>query len=298
MVQRVRLGQPLGGVAREFGVSPRTVRKWLARYLAEGEAGLCDRSSRPRHCPRTTPARSVRRVLALRRRRFTAARIAHTVGVAPATVSRVLKRHGLNRLKALAPPEPVRRYQRARPGELVHLDTKPLGRFVRPGHRVTGRRRRSARRGFEYVHVAIDDRSRIAYARIYPDQSAPSAAAFLEAALTYYDRLGVRVERVMTDNAWCYLSRPFQRLCQQHRIKHLRTRPYRPCTNGKAERFIQTALREWAYAQAYRTSVMRGRHLAPWLHEYNWHRPHGSLNDQTPMSILPLSGNNVLRLHN
>lgn len=224
-------------------------------------------------------------------------RIAKRLGVSPATVSRVLSRHGLNRLKALTPAAAVHRYERARPGELLHLDSKPLGRFHRPGHRVTGQCTASVHAGFEHVYVAIDDRSRIAYTRIYADRSAASAVAFLKEALAYYATLGVRIEGVMTDNAWCYLSQAFQRVCAAHRLRHLRTRPYTPRTNGKAERLIQTALREWAYARRYRTSVMRARHLGPWLHEYNWHRPHSALKGQTPISILSLSGNNLLRLY-
>jgi transposase InsO family protein len=236
----------------------------------------------------------------LRRQRWTAARIAAEVSVAPATVSRILRRRGLSRLKDLEPAEPVRRYERDKPGELLHIDIKKLGRFERPGHRVTGDRTGQSNSrgvGWEYVHVCIDDHSRIAFSQILPDEKKESATAFLKAAVAYYQRFGINPERVMTDNGSCYRAAAFAKACQDLEIAHKRTKPYTPKTNGKAERFIQTALREWAYARAYHNSNQRARHLPDWLHGYNWHRPHGSLKDKPPISRLRLLEDNLLRLH-
>jgi transposase InsO family protein len=301
MVRRVvEGGQTPKAVGEAVGVCPRTVRKWVGRFQAEGAAGLQDRSSRPHRLRQPTPPEIVARIEALRRQRWTGAQIARETGVSKATVSRILRRLGLNRLKTLEPAEPVRRYERERPGELIHIDIKKLGRFDRAGHRVTGDRTgHSTSRGigWEYVHVCIDDASRIAYVEIKKDERKESAVAFLEAAVRYYAKLGVTVERVMTDNGSCYLSCAFTRACQRLGLKHLRTRPYTPKTNGKAERFIQTALREWAYAKAYHHSDQRGAELPLWLHRYNWHRPHGSLDAMPPISRLGLAGNNLLRLH-
>jgi transposase InsO family protein len=300
IVRRVESGQTPKAVAQAAGVCPRTVGKWVARYRAEGAAGLSDRSSRPHHLYRPTPPAIVERVAVLRRQRLPGKAIAAEVGVSPATVSRILKRLGLNRLSALDPPEPVRRYEREHPGELIHIDIKKLGKFNRMGHRITGDRRGQSNSrgvGWEYVHVCIDDASRIAYAEIKKDERKASAVAFLKAAVTYYARLGVDTQRVMTDNGSCYRSRAFARACKRLGLKHIRTRPYTPKTNGKAERFIQTALREWAYAKAYHRSDQRSADLSPWLHRYNWHRPHGSIGAKPPISRLGLTGNNLLRLH-
>jgi len=305
LVRRVlTLRQSPISVATEMGVSVRTVRKWVARYRAEGESGFADRSSRPHRLRRPTPLATVERIEALRRQRWTGKRIAMAVGLSTATVSRVLRRLGISKMKALEPAEPVRRYQREHPGELIHIDIKKLGRFERIGHRITGdraqrsnRHGRSKRAGWEFVHVCIDDASRIAFSQILPDEKKESAAAFLHAAIAYYAGLGVTVTRVMTDNGSCYRSRHFHAACKALGLRHIRTRPYTPKTNGKAERFIQTSLREWAYAQAYPTSDHRKAELPRWLHQYNWHRPHGSLQDQTPISRLGLDVNNLLRLH-
>ena len=301
MVRRVlEAGQTPKAVATAFGVCPKTVGKWVARYQAEGPEGLHDRSSRPRRLRQPTPEAVCRQILALRRQRRTAAQIAAETGVSPASVSRILKRHGLNRWKDLEPVEPVRRYERDKPGELLHIDIKKLGRFNRPGHRVTGDRTgQSSSRGigWEYVHVCIDDHSRVAFSQILPNEKKESAIAFLKAAVAYYRRLGINVERVMTDNGSCYRSNDFAKACRKLRLKHKRTKPYTPKTNGKAERFIQTALREWAYACTYLNSEQRARHLPEWLHSYNWHRPHGSLNAKTPIGRLHISEDNLLRLH-
>jgi len=265
LVHRVLVeGQTASQVAASFGVCVKTVRKWVVRFEAEGTAGLCDRSSRPHRLHRPTPDDVMDRIAARRRERWTGKRIAAELGVSPATVSRVLRRLGLSRLRDLEPAEPVRRYERASPGELIHIDIKKLGRFERVGHRITGDRRGQSNSrgvGWEYVHVCIDDHSRVAFTSIYPDEKAVSAIAFLHAAIVFYARLGVTVERVMTDNGSCYKSHAFRNACKALGLRHIRTRPYTPKTNGKAERFIKTALNEWAYARAYQTSDQRAAHL-------------------------------------
>ena len=293
-------GQTAKAVATAFAVSERTVRGWVKRFQAEGAAGLLDRSSRPRRLHRPTPEPVVQRIGELRRERMTGKAIAAEVGVSAATVSRVLKRLGLNKLAALEPAEPVRRYERDEPGELIHIDIKKLGKFNKIGHRITGDRKGQSNRrgvGWEFVHVCIDDASRIAFSQVMKDERKGSAVAFLKAAIAYYKGLGVEVQRVMSDNGSCYKSRAFARACKQLRLRHIRTRPYTPKTNGKAERFIQTSLREWAYARAYQTSDQRADELPRWLHRYNWHRPHGSLKSMPPISKLGLNRNNLLRLH-
>jgi transposase InsO family protein len=299
LVRRVLvLGQARKAVATDLGVDVKTVNKWCERFQAEGPSGLLDRSSRPHRLRQPTPDTTVERIAALRRQRWTGDQIAKQVGVAPATVSRVLRRLGLSRLKDLPPETPIRRYERASPGELLHIDIKKLGRFDQVGHRITGERAGQSRgAGWEFVHVCLDDASRIAFAQVLPDERKESAIAFLQAALAYYASLGVVVARVMTDNGSCYRSRAFARTCRRLELKHLRTRPYTPQTNGKAERFIQSALREWAYAQPYPTSAQRAAELPTWLHRYNWHRPHGGIKSQTPISRIGLAENNLLRLH-
>jgi transposase InsO family protein len=292
-------GQSARSVATDLAVSERTVRGWAKRSKEEGPAGLQDRSSRPHRLYRPTPEPVVQRIAELRRERMTGKAIAAEVGVSPATVSRVLKRLGLNKLKMLEPAEPVRRYEREHPGELIHIDIKKLGKFNKIGHRITGRTGQSTSRGvgWEFIHVCIDDASRIAFSQVLKDEKKGSAVAFLKAAVAYYASLGVTVQRVMTDNGSCYRSRAFARACKRLKLKHIRTKPYTPKTNGKAERFIQTSLREWAYARAYQTSDQRAAELPHWLHRYNWHRPHGSLKSMPPISILGLNRKNLLRLH-
>lgn len=261
---------------------------------------MTDRSSRPASSPRRTAEALVARIVGLRRQRLTGKHIAMQTGVSPATVSRVLRRAGLSRMKDIEPAEPVVRYEYGEPGGLIHLDIKRLGRFQRVGHRITGDRTgQSSSRGvgWEYVHVCIDDASRIAFTDIFPDEKAVSSIAFLKAAVAYYKHLGVTVTRVMTDNGSCYIAKEFAKACRALGLKHIRTRPYTPKTNGKAERFIQTALREWAYARAYPSSEHRKTHLPEWTHMYNWHRPHGGLKSQTPISRLGLNRDNLLRLH-
>jgi transposase InsO family protein len=242
----------------------------------------------------------VEQIERLRRQRYTGKQIALEVGVSPATVSRTLTRLGLNKLSALEPAEPVRRYERAQPGELIHIDIKKLGKIDGVGHRITGDRRGQSNGrgvGWEYVHVCIDDASRIAFVQVMPTEKKDCSVAFLKAAIAYYQSLGITVARVMTDNGACYKAFDFRDACRELGLRHLRTKPYTPKTNGKAERFIQTALREWAYAKAYTHSDGRTAELPVWLHRYNWHRPHGSLKAKTPISRLDLSEDNLLRLH-
>jgi transposase InsO family protein len=286
--------------ARRYNTTWKTIDKWVKRFRAEGVDGLRDRSSRPLSLPSQTSQATCTAIEALRRQRYIGKQIAAEVGVSPATVSRVLRRLGLNRLSALEPSEPVRRYQREQPGELIHIDIKKLGKFNTIGHRITGDRRGQSNSrgvGWEYVHIAIDDHSRIAFAKVMPSEKKRSALAFLKAALAYYESLGVKVERVMTDNGSCYKSFAFRRACKRLRLRHIRTKPYTPRTNGKAERFIQTSLREWAYAQAYQNSRQRRAELPSWLHRYNWHRPHTGIDGKTPISRLGLTEYNVLRFH-
>jgi transposase InsO family protein len=300
IVRLVQSGQTPKAVGQAAGVCPRTVCKWVRRFRREGLPGLCDRSSRPHRLRKPTPQAVVEQVGILRRARHTGKQIAAELGISPATVSRILKRLGLNRIDALEPAAPVRRYEREKPGEMIHIDIKKLGRFNSIGHRITGDRKGQSNSrgvGWEFVHVAIDDHSRIAFAKVMPSEKQRSAIMFLKAALAYYESLGIKVERVMTDNGSCYRSFAFRRACKRIGLKHVRTKPYTPRTNGKAERFIQTSLREWAYAKAYRNSLQRKAELPTWLHRYNWHRPHAGIDDKVPISRLGLPENNLLRLH-
>ena len=267
----VEQGLRVEEAAQASGVSVKTAYKWLTRYRQEGITGLYDRSSRPRHCPHQTSAHRHQEIVRLRRLRRTYRQISRQLGVSQSTVGRVLPKLGLNRLSALEPAQPVNRYQHETPGDLLHLDIKKLGRFKRPGHRVTGNRQQNSRHsGWEYVHVAIDDASRIAFSSVHADETGRSACRALLSALRYYRSLG---------------------------ITHKRTRPYTPRTNGKAERFIQTALREWAYARSYRNSSQRARELPRWMHYYNWHRQHAGIDYQCPINTLGINMNNLLALH-
>jgi transposase InsO family protein len=234
------------------------------------------------------------------RQRYTGKRIAGELGISPATVSRILRRLGLNSLKALEPAEPVRRYEREHPGELIHIDIKKLGRFNAVGHRIAGDRTGQSNSrgvGWEYLHLAIDDYSRLAYSELLADEKRRSCLRFLFHALRFFRAHGVKVQRIMTDNGSSFRSYRYGKALRLLKIKHVRTKPYTPKTNGKAERFLQTALREWAYARAYHHSDQRAAELSNWLHRYNWHRPHGSLKAQTPISRLGLTEDNLLRLH-
>ena len=300
MVHRIlQLGRPVTEVAAGFGVSVRCAYKWLGRFRDEGLPGLHDRSSRPKCSPRTTHRFRVARVLALRRRKLPGFQIARAARLSKATVSRVLRRHGLHRLSALEPPPPVRRYERATPGELIHFDIKKLARIVRPGHRITGDRQHdhTPGAGWEYLHIAIDDHSRLAFAQLHPDETAQSAIAFLHAALAFFAGFGITAQRAYSDNGPAYRSRRMAAEIAALGLKHRFTRPYTPKTNGKAERFIQTSLREWAYAHSYAHSSQRSERLQAFLHNYNWHRPHHSLKLLAPVSRLRLHMNNLLSLH-
>jgi transposase InsO family protein len=291
-------GQARKAVATAFGVDASTVSKWVKRFRSQGPGDLVDRSSRPKALRQPTPASTAERIIALRRQRWTGRQIAKEAKVSPATVSRILRQARLSRIRDLEPPQPVVRYERQRPGELIHVDIKKLGRFEKVGHRITeDRTQKSRRAGWEFVHVCIDDNSRVAFSQVLPNERKESAVAFLKAAVAYYASLGVIVLRVMTDNGSCYRSKDFRKACADLGLKHLRTRPYTPKTNGKAERFVQTSLRDWAYAKAYPSSDQRAAELPTWLHRYNWHRPHGGINCETPISRLAMDADNLLRLH-
>jgi transposase InsO family protein len=278
---------PVKDVATAFGVSPRTVYKWLRRYKTEGSTGLQDRRSAAERRPHALAPAWLELIRMLRSGKLVAAEIADRLPVARSTVSAVLTRLGLGRLWEPAAPVPVRRYEKARPGEMIHLDIKKLGRIVRPSHRVTGDRRDSVDgAGWEYAHVAIDDCSRVSYVELLPDEKRYTTARFLVRALRAFRDRGIRAERVLTDNGGAYRSHPFRKVCRWLQITPKLTRPYRPQTNGKAERFIQTLIRKWAYAVPYVNSQARRDALAPWLHFYNEERPHASLNRQTPVGRL------------
>jgi transposase InsO family protein len=284
--------------AAAYGVSLPTANKWVGRYLAEGEAGLLDRSSRPRVSPRSISPAKALAIVELRRRKLIQARIAASVGVSKSTVGRVLARAGLSRLKDLEPSEPVVRYEHAHPGDMVHIDTKKLGRIERTSHRITGDRRDSVDgAGWEFLFVAIDDHARIGFTDMYPDERKASAVQFLRNTVAYFRSLGVRVKRVLTDNGSAFRSKKFAKACRRLKLKHSFTRPYRPQTNGKAERFIQSALREWAYGIPYNHSSERTDMLDRWTHHYNWHRPHQGIKGTAPISRLVQSKNNLLTLH-
>lgn len=309
VVDRVRESDwSVAAAAEAAGVTERTVFRWLARFRAQGQAGLVDRRPIARRVPRKTPPARVAAICGLRRLRLTAAEIAERLSMPLSTVSAVLKREGLGKRSRLEPPEPIRRYERKRPGELVHIDVKKLGRIEGgPGKRITGRAgsRRGPTRtdaagvrrgavGWECVHVAVDDFSRLAYVEVLPDQKAATAIGFLERALAFYSAHGIQVERVMTDNGSAYVSDPHRLACQRLGIRHIRTRPYRPRTNGKAERFIQTLTRRWAHGRSYSSSAERTAALTNWLDHYNFTRPHGSLSHKPPGSRLT----NAPRNHN
>lgn len=288
LVRRASIpGANVSALARAAGVSRQTVHKWCQRYRAEGSAGLRDRSSRPHHSPRQLPRHQRRQIARQRRRRWSSLRIAQRYGLPVSTVVAVQRRLGLNRLGRLEPPRPCVRYEHRRPGALVHLDTKKLGRIGRIGHRIHGDRRRHARGGgWEYTHVALDDCTRLSYAEVLADETGVTAAGFLIRALAWFQAQGIRVRRLLTDNGSCYRSATLAAVVRAHGLAHRFTRPYRPQTNGKAERFIRTLLTEWAYAQAYRTSAFRTAALHRYLHFYNTLRRHSALGYRTPAQRL------------
>jgi transposase InsO family protein len=289
MIRRiVEEGVSVAEVAAGFGISERTARKWLARWKREGAAGLQNRSSRPRTVANRLSDAAVTGIEQLRREyRLTGEAIAAKLTLARSTVAGWLKRRGIGRLKSLAEAEPVRRYQRERPGELLHLDIKKLARFEHVGHRITGDRRgRNRSPGYDFFHVAIDDATRLAYVEVLPDERRSSTTAFLIRALRWFKERGIRVERVMTDNGSGYVARLFGKVLRMLRIRHIRTRPYTPKTNGKAERFIQTLMRQWAYAAAFASSDARAADLPRWIDWYNNRRPHVSLGRRSPAQAL------------
>jgi transposase InsO family protein len=299
MVERLRQGWRIAEVAAAAGVCPATVRKWRDRFAAEGAEGLRDRTSRPLHCPNRLASETTAAIEALRRQRLSGPAIARQLGLAVSTVGLELRRLGLGRLRALDPRPPIIRYEREHPGELLHLDIKKLGRIDGIGHRITGDRTgQSSKRGtgWEYLHVAIDDASRLAFTALLPDERKESATRFLEGALAWFRAHGVQVQRVMTDNGSAYKSRLFAQALAAHGISHKRTRPYTPKTNGKAERFIQTSIREWAYATPFASSADRSRAMHPWLSAYNTTRPHSALKGKPPISRITrenLLGNDI-----
>lgn len=290
-------GVTLAATAVRYGVSMPTVRKWAARFVAQGAAGLHDRSSRPTRSPRSIAADTVACIVKLRRRRLTQARIARSAGVSASTVSRVLTRAGLSRLADLEPSEPLVRYEHSHPGDLLHIDTKKLGRIERMGKRIPGSSRNPIGAGWEYLFVAIDDHARIGFTQMKPNERRSCAIAFLRASIRYFGQLGVTVRRVLTDNGSAFRSKRFATACRRLKIKHKFTRAYRPQTNGKAERFIQSALREWAYGIPYCHSSERTAMLSRWTHHYNWHRPHQAIGGVAPVSRLAQPKNNLLTLH-
>jgi transposase InsO family protein len=284
-------GWRVADAAEAAGVSERTAYKWLARYRAGGAAALVDRQSTPGRCPHGTPAEQVAAIEGLRRQRMSGPAIARKLSMPRSTVGAILRRLRLGRLAALDVKPAAVRYERERPGELIHIDTKKLGRIDGVGHRIHGDHSRRARKiGWEHLHVAVDDASRLAYTELLPDERKESACAFLTHALAFFTAHGISVERVMSDNGSAYRSHLFKSLLADAGLRHIRTRPYTPRTNGKAERFIQTSLREWAYLRAYQTSAERTQAMPPWISSYNHSRPHSALGGRPPVSRL----NNVL----
>jgi transposase InsO family protein len=284
MAERMEQGWPAKAAAEAAGVSTVTAHKWRRRHRLGGERRHHDRSSAPRRCPHRTPQRRVAEIEQLRRQRMSGPKIAQALGLAGSTVGAVLRRLGLGKLANLDPKPPVVRYERSAPGEMIHLDIKKLGRFDVEGHRITGDRRkgRSRHAGWDFLHVCVDDASRLAYTEILPSEGQVDTTAFLERALAWLGRHGVSVERVMTDNGSAYRSKLFAKALQTAGARHVRTRPYTPRTNGKAERFIQTSLREWAYARPYRSSAERTLAIGPWTDSYNLARPHSGIKGLTP----------------
>ena len=296
MVERVDAGQSPAAIAEGAGISVRTLRKWVARYRANGAVGLGDRSSRPRRIARQLPRHQRHQILRARRRRWSSLQIAQHYGLALSTVVTIQRRLGLNRLTRLEPPQPVVRYEKRHPGELVHLDVKKLGKIGRIGHRIHGDwRKRSRGIGWERVHVAIDDCTRLSYVEVLPDERGPTTAGFLERAHAWFAALGIRVRAIMTDNGPAYLGHAVAAVCRTAQLRHQCTRPYRPQTNGKAERFIRTLLQEWVYARPYRTSAFRTQALSPYLRFDNTERRHTALDFRTPLQQLAIkqSVNNV-----
>ena len=289
IIRRCKAGDSPRAIAGASGVSPATVYKWIRRYKAEGLEGLKDRTSRPRRLREQTPKETAELIEDLRRARKPMWKIARAVGVSCSTVARICRRAGLSRLQALDPKPEIIRYEKDAPGDMIHIDTKKLGRIDGIGHRITGNRKGQSNKrgtGWEVLHLAIDDHSRMAYSEVLPDETRLSALIFLRNALRFFRRHGVKVRRIMTDNGPAFKSHKYRGCLKRLGIKHKRTKPFRPQTNGKAERFVQTSLREWAYERPYKTSKDRSDNLLPFLHHYNYHRPHWGINGKTPASRL------------
>jgi transposase InsO family protein len=291
-------GWTVASASQAAGVSRRSAYKWLKRFREEGPEGLVDRSSRPHRSPTAMPARQLKRCEKLRRKRWPFWRIAKAEACSNATLSRKFRDLGLSRLKSLESVEPIVRYERESPGELLHIDTKRLGRINGIGHRITGDRTKQSNNrgvGWDALHLAIDDHSRVAFARIKPDETSSSCIEFLREAAAFYRSLGLCVEGVMTDNGTGY-KKAYDSACGDLGLRHLRTKPYTPKTNGKVERLVQTSLREWAYVRPYRSSALREAALQPFIHHYNWHRPHSALAHQPPMIRIP-AVNDLVKLN-
>ena len=282
----------------EHRLSRQSASKWVRRFRQSGRSGLSDRSSRPHRSPRRTSQELVERVGRLRRERKTGVQITQLTGLSRATVSRILTRLKLNKIRMLEPKLPPNRYEYPCPGDMLHIDIKKLARIHKPGHRITGNPQDETRgAGWEFLYVAVDDHSRMAYVAMMPDEKAISAELFLRQAAGYFAQHSIQLRRVMTDNGPCFLSDRFKAQCQTLNARHIRTRIYTPRTNGKTERFIQTAIREWAYARLYQNSQGRNSYLNPWIHHYNWHCPYASLNQMPPIcrSAIDFDVNNLLR---
>lgn len=299
IIKRYHAGKTPQAIATAAGVSPATVYKWIRRYKTHGWKGLQDRSSRPHHLRAETPEGQVMLVEDMRRARMPFWKIAMQTGISRSTVARICKRIGLSRLKNLDPKPKIIRYEKDNPGDMIHIDTKKLGRIDGVGHRITGDRKGQSNKrgtGWEVLHLVVDDHSRLAYSEMLPDETRLSCLIFLRNALRFFRAHGVKVKCVMTDNGSAFKSHKYRGCLKRLGIKHKRTRPYRPQTNGKVERFVQTSLREWAYERPYETSKQRTDNLLPFLHHYNYHRPHWGIKGKTPVSRLT-SVNNLLR-HN
>ena len=296
IVARWQAGESPGAIASATGVSPATVYKWLRRFRSEGLAGLADHSSRPHRLQSRITPDQLEQVRALRGERLPYWRIARLTGIPRSPVARAARRLGCHKLPSLQPPVPIIRYEREAPGDMIHIDTKKLGRIDGIGHRITGNRTGQSNKrgtGWEVLHLAVDDHSRLAYSEVLPDEKRPSCIRFLLNALRFFKSHGIKVHRVMTDNGSSFRSYRYAKALRLLHIKHVRTRPFTPRTNGKAERFVQTSLREWAYAKAYAFSAERTAALKPWLDSYNTSRPHFGLNGQTPAQRLAASLNNL-----
>jgi transposase len=303
IISRILAGETPRSISSAVGVSPATIYKWLRRFKNEGATGLNDRSSKPHKLRTAVTLEQRRQIEALRRARQPFWKIAQAIGLSVATVARIGKDIGLSRLSALNPKPDIIRYEKAAPGDMIHIDIKKLGRIEGIGHRITNNRvgqsnpraRKKGGKGWEYLHLAVDDHSRLAYSEIFPDEKRSSCVKFLFNALRFFKKHGIKTQSVMTDNGVSFRSHRYAKALRRLKIKHKRTRPYTPQTNGKVERFVQTSLREWAYAKPYQHSDERTAQLTRFLHHYNHHRQHFGINGNTPISRIPVY--NLMRQH-